>query len=118
MLFKSVVLIAALATTSAAAQTADPLTASREAQIGIFVSTRGINFSDPIQVGDLHRLLARKAEQVCDSANPRRLAVVASDTACARDAVDRAVAQSQEHALMGFHDAVTAAAAPVRLTQR
>jgi len=118
-MFKTLFLAGALSAAAMAAQTAhaaDLLLASREAPTSVFVPTAGTDFADARQVQALYRTLAARARDACDSASPHRLAVVQSDAACAREALDRAVAALGKPPLTDLHEA--SLRGPIQLSRR
>lgn len=113
-MLKIVLLTAALSVAQTAAFAADFRDTSTEA----FVSTRGVNFGAPDEVRALHVQLERKAARICDSGEPRMLAIAMSDSACAKQAVDRAVAKLNQPLLTAVHEGRPVTAANAQLAQR
>jgi UrcA family protein len=98
-MFKVVLLATALAVTGVSAHAGD----MRDVQVRTVVPTRGVDFRDPVQVQALHAQLARKAAEICDSRQPRSLAISTSDQTCAKAALDRAVATARQPMLTAYH---------------
>ena len=113
-MLKIVLLTAALSAAQTIAFAADFRDTATEA----FVSTRGVNFGEPNDVRALHMQLERKAARICDSGEPRMLAVASSDRACAKQALDRAVAKLNQPLLTAFHEGRPIAAPNAQLAQR
>ncbi|MDB5476724.1 MAG: hypothetical protein JWP49_2235 [Phenylobacterium sp.] len=110
-----IVLLAAALTS---AQTSAHAFEMRDTKVEIFVPTRGVNFSAPNEVRSLHRELERKATLACDSGAPRMLAVASSDQACAKQALDVAVAKISQPMLTAFHQGRAIAAPNAQLALR
>jgi UrcA family protein len=113
-MLKTVLTAAAISTLAVAAHAADLRTAKVEAVI----STRGVDFNDPAQVKDVHAALVRTAQQVCDSRVDRQLDFAAADRACAKAALDRAIAQVGQPMLTAFHQGQPIQAPKTLLAQR
>jgi UrcA family protein len=71
---------------------AEPLQQNRDVQTAALASTRGVDLSRPAERAALLARLARTAAELCDSRQPRNLAIVASDQACAEASYRRAAA--------------------------
>lgn len=112
-MIKVVLMAAALSVTSVAAHAADV----RDVQMRTVVPTRGVDFRDPAQIRSLHEQLVRQAAAVCDSGQPRSLAITSSDQACAKAALDRAVAAARQPMLTAYHQGAPIDA-NTRLAQR
>ena len=67
------------------------------------VSTAGVDFSQPASVEAFYGRLHRAAAQACDSHMGRDLAAWAEDRACARKALNRAVAEIARPTLLALH---------------
>jgi len=111
-------ILAAAVTASALAAQADPLAGYREPTAAIAVSTRGVDLAKPAEVKAFHELLRLKAAHACDSRQPRSLAVIASDRACAREALDRAVAETAAPLLTAYHQGSPIGSTPGRFARR
>jgi UrcA family protein len=98
-MLKIVLLAAALSGVQATAYAAE----SRDMPVEISVSTKGVNFGRPAEVRDLHVKLARAAVRACDSGEARQMAVIASDQACAKAALDQAIARIDQPVLTAYH---------------
>jgi UrcA family protein len=113
-MLKTVLTAAAISTLAVAAHAADFRTDKVEA----YVSTRGVNFNDPAQVRTVHEELTRTALRVCDSRMERQLDIAAADRACAKAALDRAIAQVGQPMLTAFHQGQPIEAPKTLLAQR
>lgn len=96
--------VAALTSTAAA----QPDRAATE----VFVSDRGVDFSDPAQTATFYASLARAAGSACESGMGRNLTVVAADRECAAASLDQAVRKMGKSSLAALHETRTGRAAP------
>jgi UrcA family protein len=67
------------------------------------VSTAGVDFSQPASVEAFYGRLHRAAVAACDSHMGRDLAAWAEDRACAKQALNRAVAEIDRPTLLALH---------------
>lgn len=103
----SVVSVIALSSTSA--------TAADRAPTEIFVSDRGVDFSDSGETATFYAALERAAAKACESGMGRSLTVVAADRACAEASLNAAVRQAGKSTLAALHQTRTGRAAPATL---
>ena len=82
------------------------------------VSYAGVDFADPAQVKSFHGRLAHVAADVCDSGRPREIKIVASDRACAKASLNRAVAELDRPMLTAFHTGAPMTAPDRQLARR
>lgn len=73
----------------------------------IFVSSDGVDFSDPADATAFYASLKRAAINACDSDMGRNLAAIASDRQCAAASLDRAVRQMGRSSLIALHERAT-----------
>ena len=78
----------------------------------VFVSDRGVDFSDPAQTATFYASLERAAAKACASGMGRNLTVVAADRECAAASLDRAIRATGRSTLAALHEAKTGRAAP------
>ena len=84
-----------------------------EARIG----TRGFDFSNAKDVSAVHRMLWRTAKSVCDSHIERQFAATMSDSRCAEESLDRAVALVNQPMLTAYHTGRSIQSDGTRLAQ-
>lgn len=99
-MFKTVALISIIALANSAPAFAQ---ANRGEITSATVAARGLDFANPRDVRELHALLRRAAQSVCDSHMPRQLSAEISDQRCARQSLDRAVADLGQPMLRAYH---------------
>jgi UrcA family protein len=97
-MLKIVLLAAALSGVQATAYAAQ-----RDTPVEISISTKGVDFGRPAEVRELHAKLARAAVRACDSGETRMLAVVVSDQACVKAALDQAITKVNQPLLTAYH---------------
>lgn len=101
--------VSVIALSSTAAQAQDRLSTE------IFVSDRGVNFSDAAETATFYTALERAAAKACESGMGRNLSVVAADRQCAQASLDRAVRQMGKSTLAALHETRTGRAGPATI---
>jgi UrcA family protein len=102
-----------IAATSAPALAEMQRAESTETTIG----TRGFDFSNAKDVRTVHRMLWRAAKSVCDSHIDHQLAARMSDSSCAEESLDRAVAHADQPMLTAYHNGRSIKSDESRLAQ-
>jgi UrcA family protein len=70
----------------------------------VTIGTRGFDFSNAKDVRTVHDMLWRAAKSVCNSHIDHQLAAKMSDSRCAEESLDRAVAQMGQPMLTAYHN--------------
>lgn len=96
LMLVSVASVIALSSTAAAASNRTPTE--------VFVSSVGVDFSDPAETATFYAALSRAAAKACESGMERNLGALAADRRCAAASLDRAVRQMDRAALVALHE--------------
>lgn len=81
----------------------------------VTVSLVGVDFSQPVSTAAFYTRLHIAARKACDSNMGRNLAAKLEDGACARKALNRAVAEIGKPSLLSLHANRTGHAAPAAM---
>lgn len=99
---RTIISLAAVAALFATAANAEAIRTSDRDVVSMSVSMAGVDFSDMAQVKAFHQRLASTAVFACDSGMDA-FAARQSDAACARQALDEAVASANRPTLSVVH---------------